>query len=75
MEAKGVPPIRALIYAYEEQEAWVRLSGRNSDKFRIGNGTRQGSVISPHLFSSCYLDDLITKLRKLDIRIHIAGIW
>ena len=77
MKEKGIPPIviRVLIYAYEEQEAWVKLNGKNSEKFKIGNGTRQGSVISPYLFSSCYLDGLIVELRKLDIGVHIGGIW
>ena len=77
MEAKGIPPIliRALIFAYEEQEAWVRLNGKDSERFSIGNGTRQGSVLSPYLFSSCYLDDLLRKLRELDIGVHVGGLW
>ena len=77
MQAKGIPEIviRVLIFAYEEQEAWVRLNGKNSEKFSIGNGTRQGSVLSPYLFSSCYLDELIAKLRKLDIGVHVGGLW
>ena len=77
MQAKNIPGvvIRALIYAYEEQKGWVRLSGRDSEQFSITNGTRQGSVLSPHLFSACYLDDLLVKLRKLGIGCHIAGVW
>ena len=52
------------------------MNGPNiSKQFRIANGTRQGSVLSPHLFSACYLDELITNLRKLDIGCHIAGVW
>ena len=31
-------------------------------------------VLSPYLFSAAYLDELITKLRKLDIGCHIAGV-
>ena len=30
-------------------------------------------VLSPHLFSACYLDDLIAKLRKMDLGCQIAG--
>ena len=77
MKAKNIPSIviRSLIYAYEEQKGWVRLCGKDSEQFRIANGTRQGSVLSPHLFSACYLDELITNLRKLDIGCHIAGVW
>ena len=53
----------------------MRLSGKDSDQFSITNGTRQGSVLSPHLFSACYLDELLVKLRKLGIGCHVAGVW
>ena len=74
---KGLPAIvvRALVYAYEEQEAWVKLAGKVSTKFRITNGTRQGSVLSPYLFAAGYLDELITRIRKLGLGCHIAGVW
>ena len=77
MRNKNIPAIvvRCLIFAYEEQKGWVRLGGKNSADFSISNGTRQGSVLSPYIFSACYLDELIAKLRKLDIGCHIAGIW
>ena len=77
MQNKNIPGvvIRALIYAYEEQKGWVRLSGKDSEQFSISNGTRQGSVLSPHLFSACYLDELLVKLRKLGIGCHVAGVW
>ena len=73
---RGLPPIvvRVLIFAYEEQTAWVKLAGKRSDIFRITNGTRQGSVLSPLLFS-VYLDDLIKDLRKLSLGCHIGGLW
>ena len=48
--------------------------GKRSDIFRITNGTRQGSVLSPLLFS-VYLDDLIKDLRKLSLGCHIGGLW
>ena len=77
MLAKGIPPaiVRVLIFAYEEQKGWVRLNSRNSDTFSIKNATRQGSVLSPYIFSSCYLDDLIVKLRSLKLGCHVAGVW
>ena len=43
---------------YEEQSGCVKLAGKKSGYFRISNGTRQGSVLSPALFS-IYLDDLL----------------
>ena len=37
-----------------------------SEQFHIRNGTRQGSLLSPALFS-VYIDDLIVDLRRLAI--------
>ena len=72
----GVPPIavRAFIFAYQEQKAWVRIGSSNSETFRIQNGTRQGSILSPAWFG-IYLNDLLQKLRKLGLGCHVAGVW
>ena len=40
----------------------------------ITNGTRQGSVLSPTLFS-VYLDDLLQELRHLGVGCHVGGVW
>ena len=50
---KGLPPIvvRVLVFAYEEQTAWVKLAEKESISFKITNGTGQGSVLSPVFFS------------------------
>ena len=66
--------IRCIIFMYEEQTGCVKLGGQSSSSFRITNGTRQGSVLSPALFS-VYLDDLIQLLRKLGLGCHIGGWW
>ena len=73
---KGLPPIvvRVLVFVYEEQTGWVKLAGKRSTPFKITNGTRQGSVLSPVLFS-VYLDDLLKELRKLQLGCHIGGYW
>ena len=73
---KGVPGvvIRALIFMYEEQICWVKLGDSKSTTFRVSNGTRQGSVLSPLLFS-VYLDDLLQQLRHLQLGCHIGGYW
>ena len=74
--SKGLPAIvvRVLIYIYEEQTGWVKLGGKLSSPFRLTNGTRQGSVLSPVLFS-VYLDDLLKQLRGLQLGCHIGGYW
>jgi hypothetical protein len=66
--------VRCLIYMYEEQTGYVKLAGKKSSTFQITNGTRQGSVMSPALFS-VYLDDLIQELRTLGLGCHIGGWW
>ena len=66
--------IRVLIYVYEEQQGCVKLLEYKSDMFKIRNGTRQGSVLSPTLFA-VYLDDLLVKLRGLGLGCHIGGWW
>ena len=74
--AKGLPAvvIRVLVFMYEEQQGWVKLGGKRSSSFQLTNGTRQGSVLSPVLFS-VYLDDLLAELRALQLGCHIGGWW
>jgi hypothetical protein len=71
---RRVPPvvIRSLIYVYEEQEGCVKLLEYKPDFFGINNGTRQGSVLSPALFS-VYIDGLLQQLRQLGLGCHIGG--
>ena len=45
-----------------------------SRTFGIVNGTRQGSVLSPALFS-VYMDDLILRLRKAGVGCHMGGVF
>ena len=49
-------------------------NGIRSSSFKITNGTRQGSVLSPTLFS-VYLDDLLGELRVLGLGCHMGGAW
>ena len=72
----GLPPIvtRTLMFVYEEQYAWVRWGQTQSDRFPIVNGTRQGSMVSPALWS-VYLDLLIKELRQLGVGCHVGGLY
>ena len=45
-----------------------------SETFSIVNGTRQGSVLSPILFS-LYLDGPLKELRQEGVGCHVGGIW
>ena len=73
---KGLPPIivRVLIYVYEEQVGFEKLAGVYSTGFKLTNGTRQGSVLSPIIFS-VYLDGLIQELRQQGLGCHCSGVW
>ena len=66
--------LRMLVFIYEEQEGCVSWAGIRSSSFTITNGTRQGSVLSPTLFS-VYLDDLLKQLRRLGLGCHMGGVW
>ena len=59
---------------YEEQQAWVKWGKARSRSFGIQNGTRQGSVLSPALFS-VYMDDLIVRMRKSGAGCHVGGVF
>ena len=73
---KQVPPIvvRVLVCVYEEQQGCASWSGVKSSSFSIRNGTRQGSVLSPCLFS-VYIDDLLKRLRYSGLGCHMGGMW
>ena len=66
--------IRVLIFVYQEQRAWVRWGQARSRSFGIVNGTRQGSVLSPALFS-IYMDDLLVNLRRSGVGCHLGNVF
>ena len=72
----GMPPIvvRALMFMYQQQYAWVKWGQSVSSRFGIKNGTRQGSMASPALWS-VYLDLLIKELRQLGVGCHAGGLY
>ena len=68
LRTRGIPTylLYLLRYWYRHQRMCVKWNGRVSDAFYVTNGVRQGSLLSPLLFS-LYMDDLSIKLNRLKI--------
>lgn len=69
---RGVPVyiVRLLMYWYAHQRVCVRWGSTYSEFFTVGNGVRQGGILSPLLFN-VYMDDLSISLN--DYRIGCAN--
>ena len=52
-----------LMCTHQRQSVMVNWNGKCSSTFSVGNGVKQGGVLSTVLFS-VYLDGLIDQLRK-----------
>ena len=65
---RGMPHIiiRLLMYWYSSQTFVIRWSNILSNCFKVSNGVRQGSVLSPTLFN-VYIDCLSLKLSQTNI--------
>ena len=55
--------VRLFINMYQKQTLDVKWKGKYSKEFSMGNGTKQGAVLSPILFCF-YMNDLFKELRK-----------
>ena len=62
---RGIPAIylRLILVMYTQQTANVLWNGAISTDFSIGNGVKQGGVLSPRLFC-IYIDSLFALLKK-----------
>ena len=71
---RGLPlsVIRFLSSWYNVQQVSVRWGQSLSDSFSVSNGVRQGSVLSPVLFS-VYLDELLERLSNSGVGCHWGG--
>ena len=69
--ARRIPAIivRGLLTIYMKQRCWVL-----SKDFGIGNGTRQGSCLSPALFS-LYMDELLQELRNSGMGCYVGRVF
>ena len=66
--------VKLLPYWYSHQTLCVYWQGLFSDKFSIGNGTRQGGVLSPYLFTR-YVRPLISSLSSSRLGCNIGGLF
>ena len=55
-----------LLFMYTNQPMHVKWKDSLSDHFSIGNGVRQGAVLSPLLFT-LYIDMLFIRLQDLGL--------
>ena len=69
-----LPPLvtRVLIFVYQRQYAWARWGNQKSSEFGILNGTRQGLVLSPALFT-VYVQELLDRLKAMGTGCHIGA--
>lgn len=65
--------VKLLAYWYCHQEACVRWLNNYSEFFAIGNGTRQGGVLSPRLFAR-YIRDLLHEVVNSGVGCHLGGV-
>ena len=64
--------LRLIMNMYISQKMQVRFSNVLSSQFTVGNRVKQGSVLSPILFT-VYLDSLIKTLKQRNIGCKIGN--
>ena len=63
---------RVLAHWYSHQQSFIRWHNETSECFNIGNGVRQGGVLSPYLFSF-YIRSLISTLISSETGCYIGN--
>jgi hypothetical protein len=65
--------VKLLIFWYSNQLVNVRWRNTTTCSFIMKNGTRQGSILSPFLFS-VYMRDISATINKSGIGCHLGGV-
>ena len=73
---KGLCPLitRFLLKLYTKQCLKIRWGTSTSEEFKVCNGVKQGSVLSPLLFS-IYMDELIERLKRSGVGCYISNMF
>ena len=66
--------VAVLAVWYSEQEICIQWKNVFSSKFSIGNGTRQGGILSTYLFTR-YIRELIAAIVQSNIGCNIGGVF
>ncbi len=64
--------LRLVLYMYTSQSLQVRWGSHTNSRCNVQNGKKQGTVLSPILFS-VYIDGLFTRLSNSRIGCHICN--
>jgi len=63
--------VKLLVFWYSNQMACVPWRNSTSSAFHIGNGTKQGAVLSPYLFTY-YVRDIISSIVNCGVGCHVG---
>ena len=68
----NVAAVKLIAYWYSYQEVCVNWHNTVSEFFTLGNGTRQGGVLSPRFFAR-YIRELLMKIAGSDVGCNVGG--
>lgn len=73
---KGIPSdiINVIKNLYIEGTSYVLYNGTSSHSFRLSQGVRQGSVLSPHLYN-IYTENVLDEVNNLSLSTTIGDIY